>query len=316
MDMPVVTTAPCRADAPMPSELSAAQVQALLQTNEELTELNRKLSDAQDKLVQSEKLASIGQLAAGVAHEINNPIGFIFSNFGTLEKYLAQLFDMLAAYEEAEAGLAGTPAAERLKRMREDLELDYLKEDIPSLMTESKDGIQRVRKIVQDLKDFSRVDARQEWEWVNLHTGIDSTLNIVNNEIKYKADVVKEYGSLPDVECLPSELNQVFMNLLVNAAHAVNTERGTITIRTGVEGSDVWVEVADNGCGIPAENLKRIFDPFFTTKAIGKGTGLGLSLSYGIVKKHGGRIEVASEVGHGTTFRVTIPLKRSMRAPA
>jgi len=316
MDMPVVTTAPCRADAPMPSELSAAQVQALLQTNEELTELNRKLSDAQDKLVQSEKLASIGQLAAGVAHEINNPIGFIFSNFGTLEKYLAQLFDMLAAYEEAEAGLVGTPAAERLKRMREDIELDYLKEDIPSLMTESKDGIQRVRKIVQDLKDFSRVDARQEWEWVNLHTGIDSTLNIVNNEIKYKADVVKEYGSLPDVECLPSELNQVFMNLLVNAAHAVNTERGTITIRTGVEGSDVWVEVADNGCGIPAENLKRIFDPFFTTKAIGKGTGLGLSLSYGIVKKHGGRIEVASEVGHGTTFRVTVPMKRSVGAPA
>ena len=316
MDMPVATTAPSRAEAPAPSELSAAQVQALLQTNEELTELNRKLSDAQDKLVQSEKLASIGQLAAGVAHEINNPIGFIFSNFGTLEKYLAQLFDMLAAYEEAEAGLAGTPAAERLRKMREDIELDYLKEDIPSLMTESKDGIQRVRKIVQDLKDFSRVDARQEWEWVNLHTGIDSTLNIVNNEIKYKADVVKEYGPLPDVECLPSELNQVFMNLLVNAAHAVNTERGTITIRTGVEGSDAWVEIADNGCGIPAENLKRIFDPFFTTKAIGKGTGLGLSLSYGIVKKHGGRIEVASEVGHGTTFRVTIPLKRSTGAPA
>jgi two-component system NtrC family sensor kinase len=316
MDMPVATTAPYRADAPAPSELSAAQVQALLQTNEELTELNRKLSDAQDKLVQSEKLASIGQLAAGVAHEINNPIGFIFSNFGTLEKYLAQLFDMLAAYEEAEAGLAGTPAAERLKKMREDIELDYLKEDIPSLMTESKDGIQRVRKIVQDLKDFSRVDARQEWEWVNLHTGIDSTLNIVNNEIKYKADVVKEYGPLPDVECLPSELNQVFMNLLVNAAHAVNTERGTITIRTGVEGSNAWVEIADNGCGIPAENLKRIFDPFFTTKAIGKGTGLGLSLSYGIVKKHGGRIEVASEVGQGTSFRVTIPLKRSTGAPA
>ena len=316
MDMPVATTAPSRAEAPAPSELSAAQVQALLQTNEELTELNRKLSDAQDKLVQSEKLASIGQLAAGVAHEINNPIGFIFSNFGTLEKYLAQLFDMLAAYEEAEAGLAGTPAAERLRKMREDIELDYLKEDIPSLMTESKDGIQRVRKIVQDLKDFSRVDARQEWEWVNLHTGIDSTLNIVNHEIKYKADVVKEYGALPDVECLPSELNQVFMNLLVNAAHAVNTERGTITIRTGVEGSDAWVEIADNGCGIPAENLKRIFDPFFTTKAIGKGTGLGLSLSYGIVKKHGGRIEVASEVGHGTTFRVTIPLKRSTGAPA
>src|SRR6186713_1205964 len=202
------------------AQLTPVQIEALLRANEELTELNRKLSEAQDKLVQSEKLASIGQLAAGVAHEINNPIGFIFSNFGTLEKYLAQLFGMLAAYEAAEPALAGTPAAAQLLRLREEIELDYLKDDIPALMTESKDGIQRVRKIVQDLKDFSRVDARQEWEWVSLHTGIDSTLNIVNNEIKYKADVVKRYGELPDVECLPSELNQVFMNLLVNAAHA------------------------------------------------------------------------------------------------
>ena len=297
------------------SELTFDQVQELLRANEELKELNRKLSDAQNKLVQSEKLASIGQLAAGVAHEINNPIGFIFSNFGTLEKYLAQLFDMLAAYEEAETGLAGTPAAARLKSLREEIELEYLKEDIPSLMTESKDGIKRVRKIVQDLKDFSRVDARQEWEWVDLHTGIDSTLNIVNNEIKYKAEVVKEYGSLPEVECLPSELNQVFMNLLVNAAHAITAERGAITIRTGTEDQDAWIEIADNGGGIPAENLKKIFDPFFTTKPVGKGTGLGLSLSYGIVKKHNGRIEVQSELGHGTTFRITIPLKRAVDTP-
>lgn len=298
------------------SQLTPVQVEALLRANEELTELNRKLSDAQDKLVQSEKLASIGQLAAGVAHEINNPIGFIFSNFGTLEKYLGQLFDMLAAYEEAEPALAGTPAAARLLRLREEIELDYLKDDIPALMAESKDGIQRVRKIVQDLKDFSRVDARQEWEWVSLHTGIDSTLNIVNNEIKYKADVVKQYGELPDVECLPSELNQVFMNLLVNAAHAISAERGTITIRTGTQNDEAWVEISDDGCGIPAENLKRIFDPFFTTKPVGKGTGLGLSLSYGIVKKHGGRIEVASEPGRGTTFRVSVPVRRAGAQPA
>lgn len=297
------------------SQLTPLQVEALLRTNEDLTELNRKLSDAQDKLVQSEKLASIGQLAAGVAHEINNPIGFIFSNFGTLEKYLAQLFDMLKAYEEAEPALAGTPAAARLLRLREEIELDYLKDDIPALMAESKDGIQRVRKIVQDLKDFSRVDARQEWEWVNLHTGIDSTLNIVNNEIKYKADVVRQYGELPDVECLPSELNQVFLNLLVNAAHAISAERGTITIKTGTQGDEAWVEISDNGCGIPAENLKRIFDPFFTTKPVGKGTGLGLSLSYGIVKKHGGRIEVSSEPGRGTAFRVSVPVKRADTLP-
>jgi signal transduction histidine kinase len=181
-------------------------------------------------------------------------------------------------------------------------------------MSESRDGIQRVRKIVQDLKDFSRVDARQEWEWANLHAGIDSTLNIVNNEIKYKADVVKQYAVLPDVQCLPSELNQVFMNLLVNAAHAITADRGTITVRTGCAGDEAWVEVADNGCGIPPENLKRVFDPFFTTKPVGKGTGLGLSLSYGIVKKHGGRLEVESEPGRGTCFRMTLPVKRPVAA--
>jgi two-component system, NtrC family, sensor kinase len=291
------------------------RVRELLLANDQLKQVNAELSVARDKLVQSEKLASIGQLAAGVAHEINNPIGYIFSNFGTLEKYLADLFSMLAAYEEAEPALAGTPTGARLKAMREEVELDFLKEDIPTLMAESKEGITRVRKIVQDLKDFSRVDSAQEWVRADLHHGIDSTLNIVNNEIKYKADVVKQYGQIPDIECLPSELNQVFMNLLVNAAHAITAERGTITLRTGTgSGADrdkVWVEVVDDGGGIAPENLSRIFDPFFTTKAVGKGTGLGLSLSYGIVKKHAGQIEVRSEVGQGTTFRVTLPVLRA-----
>jgi signal transduction histidine kinase len=288
------------------------QMQELMRANAELTQLNAQLRDAQDKLMQSEKLASIGQLAAGVAHEINNPIGYIFSNFGTLEKYIADLFAMLAAYEEAEAALAGTPAGAKLKTMREDVELEFLKDDIPTLMAESKEGITRVRKIVQNLKDFSRVDTTQEWVMADLHHGIDSTLNIVNNEIKYKADVVKQYGELPDIECLPSELNQVFMNLLVNAAHAITAERGTITLRTGTAADGVWVEVADNGSGIAKENLGRIFDPFFTTKPVGKGTGLGLSLSYGIVRKHAGQIEVSSEIGVGTTFRVTLPRARVM----
>ena len=300
------------------AEMSDAQIRAivgeLLQANKELKVLNTKLSDAQNKLMQSEKLASIGQLAAGVAHEINNPIGFIFSNFGTLEQYLQDMLEMLAAYEEAETGLQDGAARQRLQQLRQDLDVDYLKDDIPNLMRESRDGIQRVRKIVQDLKDFSRVDARQEWESVNLHHGIDSTLNIVNNEIKYKADVVKDYGDLPEVQCLPSEMNQVFMNLLVNAAHAITAERGTITIRTGTEGTNVWVEVTDNGQGIAPENLPRIFDPFFTTKPVGKGTGLGLSLSYGIVQKHQGRMEVRSELGQGTTFHVTIPVHPSATA--
>lgn len=286
------------------------QVQELLRANEELTKLNARLSATQDKLVQSEKLASIGQLAAGVAHEINNPIGYIFSNFGTLEKYLSQLFQMLQAYEIAESSLPAGPQRDRLTALREEIELDYLKEDIPSLMNESREGISRVRKIVQDLKDFSRVDASQEWVWANLHRGIDSTLNIVNNEIKYKADVVKQYGNIPDIECLPSELNQVFLNLLVNAAHAITAERGTITIRTGQSTEHVWVDVSDNGGGIARENIGRIFDPFFTTKPVGKGTGLGLSLSYGIVKKHHGHIDVSSEPGQGTTFRVTLPIRQ------
>ena len=236
------------------AEMSDAQIRAivgeLIKANRDLKELNSKLSDAQSKLIQSEKLASIGQLAAGVAHEINNPIGFIFSNFGTLEQYLEDLFQMLDAYEQAEASVSDSAALARIRSLKADLDIDYLKEDIPNLMRESRDGIQRVRKIVQDLKDFSRVDARQEWESVDLHAGIDSTLNIVNNEIKYKADVVKHYGALPEVQCLPSELNQVFMNLLVNAAHAITAERGTITISTGVEGPNVWVEVADTGAGI------------------------------------------------------------------
>lgn len=287
------------------------QVHELLLANQALKELNGKFSEAQNKLVQSEKLASIGQLAAGVAHEINNPIGYIFSNFGTLERYIADLFEMLGAYEAAETELAGTPTAARLRELRGQIELDYLKQDIPTLMAESKEGITRVRKIVQDLKDFSRVDAHQEWSWANLHQGVDSTLNIVNNEIKYKAEVVKEYGLLPEVWCLPSEMNQVFMNLLVNAAHAITAERGTITIRSGTDeaAATVWVEVVDNGCGIPKEDLGRIFDPFFTTKPVGQGTGLGLSLSYGIVRKHLGQLDVRSEPGAGTTFRVTLPVR-------
>ncbi len=290
--------------------LTPQQVHELLVAHAALKEANAKLSTAQDQLLQSEKLASIGQLAAGVAHEINNPIGYIFSNFGALERYLGDLFSMLAAYEAAEPALAATPAGAALRELRTRIELDFLKQDITDLMTESREGITRVRKIVQDLKDFSRVDAHQEWSWADLHLGLDSTLNIVNNEIKYKAEVVKLYGALPDVRCLSSELNQVFMNLLVNAAHAITAERGTITIATGhdaAEGS-VFVEVTDNGAGIAKENLGRIFDPFFTTKPVGQGTGLGLSLSYGIVRKHDGRLEVRSEPGRGTTFRVTVPV--------
>ncbi len=297
----------------------------LKQRFDELSALHAELKQTQAQLVQSEKLASIGQLAAGVAHEINNPIGFVQSNLGSLMEYFDQIGDVLEAYGEGEAMLRemSDPCPKRaawLARMaatKKEAELDYLKEDIPALLQESRDGIARVKQIVADLKDFSRVDSAQQWETVDLRSGLDSTLNIVNNEIKYHADVVREYGDLPAIRCLPSQLNQVFMNLLVNAAQAMpESRRGTITIRCGTGDGGVWVEIADTGAGIPEENLNRIFDPFFTTKPIGKGTGLGLSLSYGIVKKHGGHIGVSSTVGAGTTFRISLPLEPPPSAEA
>lgn len=268
----------------------------------------------ESQLVQSEKLASLGQLAAGVAHEINNPIGFISSNLGALDGYFKQLQDMLDAYREAENAIGSSEVIDRLGQLRERVELDFLREDIPLLIKESKEGIGRVGQIVKDLKDFSRVDSNQEWQWTNLQQGIESTLNIVANELKYKADVVKEYQQLPDIECLPSQINQVIMNLIVNASQAMGPERGTITLRTRLEGETVSIEVADTGIGIEPDNLQKIFDPFYTTKPVGQGTGLGLSLSYGIVKKHQGDISVRSEVGMGSTFRVELPVRQTKTA--
>ena len=272
-------------------------------------ERTNQLAQANEQLLQSEKLASIGQLAAGVAHEINNPIGYVHSNIGALETYMGDIFSMLDLYQSTEPAIGSPEQAAAIKIKREEVDLEFLKEDIPMLMRESREGITRVKKIVQDLKDFSHVDTTLEWQWADLHSGIDSTLNVVNNEIKYKADVVKNYGPLPDVECLPSQLNQVFMNLMVNAAHAMGEERGRITVSTGCEGDSVWLEFADNGSGIPEAIQAKIFDPFFTTKPIGKGTGLGLSLSYGIIQKHNGKITVKSSPGEGTVFRIVLPIR-------
>jgi two-component system, NtrC family, sensor kinase len=289
---------------------------ALLSKNAELNVLNAELSTAHEHLVQSEKLASIGQLAAGVAHEINNPIGYIFSNFGTLENYLKSLFDMLATYEATEALHTNPLVIQKIEDTKKNIEMDFLKEDIPLLMKESKEGLIRVRKIVQDLKDFSHVDTKPDWQMADLNQGMDSTLNVVNNEIKYKAELVKEYGALPNVQCILSQINQVIMNLVVNAAQAIGPERGTITVSSGVEGESVWFEVSDSGSGIPKDVLPRIFDPFYTTKPVGKGTGLGLSLSYGIVQKHNGSMTVQTEEGKGSTFRVTLPIQQPSGAGA
>ncbi|MDR3480102.1 MAG: ATP-binding protein [Burkholderiaceae bacterium] len=269
--------------------------------------LIKRLEDAHNQLLQAEKMASLGQLAAGVAHEINNPVGFVNSNLGTLQQYSDDMLRLLAAYERWEKTLA-KDAQQEMARLKAEIDVDFLREDIGNLLSESLDGMQRVRRIVQDLKDFSHVDEVGR-QWANLESGLDSTLRVIWNELKYKAEIIKEYGAISDIECLPSQLNQVFMNLLVNAAQSIENS-GRITIRTGEEGEGVWVEIEDTGHGIKPEHLSRIFDPFFTTKPIGKGTGLGLSLSYGIVQKHDGRIEVKSDVGKGTVFKVLLP-KRS-----
>lgn len=292
-------------------QLVEQRTEALTLASQALQQEIDERKQLQSQLIQSEKLASLGQMAAGVAHEINNPVGFVTSNLGTLESDFKQLQRMLDAYQQAEAALAPGDCLEQLSALRNELDLDFLKEDIPILIRESKDGIGRVTQIVKDLKNFSRVDNDEQWQWANLQQGIDSTLNIVASELKHKADVIKHYQPLPEIECLASQINQVVMNLVINAAQAMGPERGTITLSNGVEGDRVWLEVADNGCGIAPHSLQKIFDPFFTTKLVGEGTGLGLSLSYGIVKKHHGDISVSSEVGRGTTFRVVLPIRQT-----
>lgn len=275
----------------------------------ELTILNRKLNEAQNQLLQSEKMASVGQLAAGVAHEINNPMGYIGSNLNSLKGQVADLLQVLDAYREADPLLSGhADVLARIEQAKVAADIDFLREDTGNLISESLDGVVRVKKIVNNLKDFSRMDTA-EWHPANLESGLESTLNIVWNEIKYKAEVTREFAGLPEVVCIASQLNQVFLNLMINAAQAIE-ERGQIVLRTGFDEKNVWVEVEDNGKGIKPEHLNKIFEPFFTTKPVGKGTGLGLSLAYGIVQRHHGRLEVTSTVDVGSVFRVSLPRAR------
>jgi two-component system, NtrC family, sensor kinase len=284
--------------------------------NRQLTELNEELAHAHQQLLQSEKLAAIGQLAAGVAHEINNPVGFVLSNLNTLEGYIKTLIRHAEDMDRLVGESAPSLKAE-LQALAENADLDYLLGDAPALVQESREGLDRVRTIVIDLRDFSRIDSTHVWEWIDIHRCIESTLNIVHNEVKYRAHLVRDYADLPLIRCIPSQISQVVLNLVVNAAQAYSGHsdqhkpaEDTITVRTGIDPADasrVWFEVADAGCGIAPEDLKRIFDPFFTTKPVGQGTGLGLSVTYGIVNAHHGRISVTSAVGVGTSFRVTLP---------
>ena len=296
-----------QARAQLEKEKTAAAENSLKAALDEARALNRKLVEAQGQLLQSEKMASIGQLAAGVAHEINNPIGFVTSNLGSLENYLKDIFAITDAYARAEAAFGrDCQQLDEVRLLKQERDFDFLKADITALMAESREGLTRVAKIVRDLKDFSR-PGETTMQHADLHQGLDSTLNIIWNELKYKCTVNKAYGELPPVWCVPSQLNQVFMNLLLNAADAI-PDKGEINIRTGRQGGEVFVAIADSGIGIPAENLSRIFDPFFTTKPVGKGTGLGLSLVYSIVQKHGGHIAVESKPGQGSTFTVRLPV--------
>lgn len=283
---------------------------ALLKAFEDLEALNKNLETAHSQLLQSEKMASIGQLAAGVAHEINNPIGFVNSNLGSLKSQVHALLAVISVYERAERVLSGYPdLLETIRQTKSEVDFTFLQKDIQELIAESLEGVGRVKKIVDNLRDFSRAD-RSEWHVANLESGLESTLNIVWNELKYKAEIRREYAGVPEIECIASQLNQVFMNLLINAAQAIE-ERGVITVRTGFDANAVWVEVEDTGKGIKAEHMHRIFEPFFTTKPVGKGTGLGLSLAYGIVQQHKGKLDVKSEEGKGTVFRVTLPRERN-----
>ncbi len=281
---------------------------------EELHESKVKLEEMQNQLIQSEKMASVGQLAAGVAHEINNPIGFVNSNLHSLEKYIDQLFSLLAKYEASSSSLMGNAEVlAALNQVREGIDLDFLREDIPTLLKESRDGIGRVKKIVQSLKDFAHVDPSDDWKWSDLGKELDNTISIAWNELKYKCELVRDYGEIPLVECLPSQISQVFLNMLVNASHAIK-EKGTITVRTRQSGDSVEIDIADTGRGIDPAHMSKIFDPFFTTKPVGQGTGLGLSISYGIIHKHHGEITVVSERGKGTTFTIRLPVSVAERA--
>jgi two-component system, NtrC family, sensor kinase len=277
-----------------------------------------RLEDTQTQMLQSEKMASIGQLAAGVAHEINNPTGFVSSNLKSLKDYQKDIGVLIGKYKEMAAQLnsedlmAHLPASfkdnlQEVLAFEKDIDIDFLLEDITDLIGDCREGTDRIKKIVMDLKDFAH-PGEDKIQSIDINKGLDSTLNVVNNEVKYKATVHKTYGELPYVNGYPQQLNQVFMNILVNAAQAID-KKGEIYVTTDAIDGCVVISIADTGSGISKDNLTKIFDPFFTTKEVGKGTGLGMNIAYNIIKKHNGTIDVSSEIGKGTTFTIRIPIE-------
>jgi two-component system, NtrC family, sensor kinase len=293
---------------------TSAKVEA---QNTELKNTLKRLEDTQAQMIQSEKMASIGQLAAGLAHEINNPTGFVSSNLKTLLDYQADITRLVEKYHELIADIKTDGDNDRIpasihQRIQDinafenDVDINYIMEDITDLIGDCREGTDRIKKIVIDLKDFAH-PGEDKIQSMDINAGLESTLNVVNNEIKYKATVQKLFGDIPTVKGYPQQLNQVFMNILVNAAQAIEN-KGEIVVETLNVQDHVHIVISDTGSGIPQENLQKIFDPFFTTKDVGKGTGLGMNIAYNIVAKHKGTIAVESEVGKGTTFTIKIPV--------
>ena len=278
----------------------------LQRNKKELIRTNNDLKNTQAQMLHREKMASLGELAAGVAHEINNPMGFISSNLGSLRKYVNKFIGFIDFQSEI---LNSLGAEDQIIKVRKKQKIDFMIEDTNDLLDESLDGARRVTEIVQNLKGFSQLDEALIKE-TDIHKCLDVTLKIIWNELKHTCTIHKKYGELPLTICNAQELNQAFMNLLINASHAIE-EQGDITIRTWEENNSINVAITDTGGGIPQDKIDRIFEPFFTTKDVGKGTGLGLSICYDIIKKHNGGISVESEYGKGTTFTIILPVKKN-----
>jgi two-component system, NtrC family, sensor kinase len=292
------------------------RTEQLTDANERLRQANRKIQEAQGQLVHSEKLAALGTLAAGMAHEINNPMAFATNNMAVLDRDLAQLMGVLEQYEKAWPILqkADPEAASDIARLRDEADLPYLVENMPRLIDSTRRGLGRVAHIVKNLRAFAQLDRASVGE-IDLNESIDQGLGLLGDLLsRQRIEVVRNSAELPPLECAPAHLNQVFLNLLMNAMQAIEATgrpSGRIEITTrSTDDEQLVVEIADDGSGIPTEILPKIFDPFFTTRAIGQGSGLGLSLAHGIIADHGGSIEVESAVGVGTTFRVRLPICR------
>jgi len=292
-------------------ELAKAN-KTLIKTAKDLEKANIAFRKSQVQLIQSEKMASLGQLSAGIAHEINNPTGFILSNLNTLREYVKVFKKLLEQYDslfdEERKGRSNKKKISEIVEMRKDTGLEYILKDVDNLFKETKTGADRVRDIVDGLRTFAHVDETKMIE-ADVNKCVESAIKIVWSEMKYKCELHKDLKKLPLVYCHPGQLNQVFMNILMNAVQAIPEDGGDITVSTKLEKTHIVLQISDTGCGISCENISKIFDPFFTTKEVGRGTGLGLSISHGIIKRHNGSIEAKSEEGKGATFIIRLPIK-------